>query len=162
MTLFTWTFPESLPIMLLPSLVYPFYLDSKNSSNRLIKEDAPDLGLNGDRIGDLVYFLKPPYGIFDGSLNSINGLYLSQNQFNKSEVNNSQKFFGAHSYYLPSTTLDDISVSAPLIISGPGIKKGALLNSPINLIDIAPTLAHLMQIPPPKNSQGKVLYELFK
>ncbi|MFX0023207.1 MAG: alkaline phosphatase family protein, partial [Candidatus Hermodarchaeota archaeon] len=38
----------------------------------LKKEQATDLGLNGDRVGDLIYFLKPPYSIFDGNLDSLN------------------------------------------------------------------------------------------
>ncbi|MFX0037830.1 MAG: alkaline phosphatase family protein [Promethearchaeota archaeon] len=128
----------------------------------LKKEDASDLGLNGDRIGDLIYFLKPPYGIFDGNLNSINALNLSQNYLTKSEVNDSQKFFGAHAYYLPSAKLDKFSISAPFIISGPGIKKNLKLKNPINLIDVAPTLSQILQIPKPLNSEGRILYELLE
>jgi predicted AlkP superfamily phosphohydrolase/phosphomutase len=126
------------------------------------KEDAFDLGLNGNRIGDLIYFLNPPYGIFDGNLNSINASILPNNYFKKLEVYNSQKFFGAHAYYLPSTKFDKFSISAPFIICGPGIKEGVVLNKLVNLIDIAPTLSHILKIPIPLNSQGKVLFEVFK
>jgi predicted AlkP superfamily phosphohydrolase/phosphomutase len=126
------------------------------------KEDTTGIGLNGDRIGDLVYFLNAPYGIFDGSLNSINASNLSQNYYKKSVINNSRNFFGAHTYYLPSTKFDNFSVSAPFIISGPEIKERVILNDPINLMDIAPTLSHILQIPKPLNSQGKVLFEIFQ
>jgi predicted AlkP superfamily phosphohydrolase/phosphomutase len=126
------------------------------------KEDATDLGLNGDRIGDLIYFLKPPYGIFDGNLNSINALNLSQNYVTQSEIKNSHNLYGAHAYYLPSAKLGKFSISAPFIISGPEIKDGAVINEPVNLIDVAPTLSHILQIPKPLNSQGRILHEVFE
>ncbi|MFX1389619.1 MAG: alkaline phosphatase family protein [Promethearchaeota archaeon] len=128
----------------------------------LKKEETENLGLNGDRIGDLIYFLKPPYGIFDGNLNSINASILPQNYLTKLEVSNSQKFFGAHAYYLPSTKFNNFSVSAPFIMSGPGIKKGIMLKKLINLIDIAPTLSYILEIPKPKNSIGEVLYDVLE
>lgn len=126
------------------------------------REDAGDLGLDGERIGDLIYFLKPPYGIFDGSLNAINASSLSQNYFSKSIVNDSKKFFGAHAYYHPNAKLGDYTVSAPLIFNGPGIKKGIELNKIVNLTDIAPTLAYLLQIPKPAQSQGKIIGEILE
>ncbi len=126
------------------------------------KEDTTKLGLNGERVGDLIYFLKPPYSIFDGRLDHLDASSLLQNQLSEAEVNDSKTFFGAHAYYLPSTRFSDFSISVPFIINGPGINQGITIKNPVNLIDIAPTLAHLMQIPEPKNSQGKVLYELFK
>ena len=36
------------------------------------KEDYPELHQNGDRIGDIVYFLNSPYNIFDGDLGEMN------------------------------------------------------------------------------------------
>jgi predicted AlkP superfamily phosphohydrolase/phosphomutase len=126
------------------------------------KEDATNLGLNGNRVGDLIYFLKPPYSIFDGSLDDLDASSLSVNQLSESEIKDSKTFFGSHAYYLPSTRFNDFSVSAPFIISGPGIKEGCKLKDPINLVDVAPTLAHILQIPKPANSQGKILYEVIK
>ncbi|MFX0024637.1 MAG: hypothetical protein ACFE9S_20155, partial [Candidatus Hermodarchaeota archaeon] len=112
--------------------------------------------------GDLIYFLKPPYSIFDGNLDSLNSSSFSKNQLSESEVNDSKTFFGAHAYYLPSTKFNNYSISAPFIICGPGIKEGFKLKDSINLIDVAPTLANLLQIPRPRNSQGKVLYDIFE
>ncbi len=126
------------------------------------KEDTTTLRLNGERVGDLIYFLKPPYSIFDGRLDYLDASSILKNQLSESEVNDSKTFFGAHAYYLPSTRFSDFSLSAPFIINGPEINQGICIKNPVNLIDIAPTLAHLMQIPEPRNSQGKVLYELFK
>lgn len=44
-------------------------------------------------------------------------------------------------------------------LMGPGVRPG-LRTSPIEHIDIAPTLAHLLGLPPPAQSQGRVIEEL--
>jgi predicted AlkP superfamily phosphohydrolase/phosphomutase len=126
------------------------------------KEDADHLGMNGERIGDVIYFLKPPYGIFDGNLGKLDASVLTKSECEKPVVNKSQSFFGAHAYYLPSTRFGDYSVSVPFIISGPGIKKGKKQININNLVDIAPTLSHLLNIPTPKNSEGRTLYDIME
>jgi hypothetical protein len=51
-------------------------------------------------------------------------------------------------------------------IAGPGIKKGYTRPvdtlGHIRLIDITPTLCHLLKIQPPAQSQGAVAYDLFE
>ncbi|MFX0074161.1 MAG: alkaline phosphatase family protein [Candidatus Hermodarchaeota archaeon] len=138
-----------------------------NTNERVIelalrKEDADYLGLNGDRIGDVVYFLKPPYGIFDGNLRTLDASSLTESEYNRPDVNTTRSFFGAHAYYLPSTIFGNFSISVPFIISGPGIKKCIKLDDIVNLIDVAPTLSHLLNIPQPKNSEGRILYEIME
>jgi len=127
----------------------------------LKKEDASKYGLNGDRIGDVVYFLKPPYGLFDGDLRSLDTSFLSKESFEGQICNPSRRFFGAHAYYLPETRFGEYSISVPLIIKGPGVKKGIPLKNSVKLIDLAPTLAHLLKIPNPKNASGTILHEIF-
>jgi predicted AlkP superfamily phosphohydrolase/phosphomutase len=126
----------------------------------LRREDTADLGLNGERIGDIIYFLKPPYGIFDGNLDAINASSISQDLLNKPIINTARFFFGAHAYFLPTAKLGNYSISAPVIISGPGIKNGVNLKRNISLMDLAPTLAELLEIPPPINSKGRILEEI--
>ncbi|MFW9899954.1 MAG: alkaline phosphatase family protein [Candidatus Thorarchaeota archaeon] len=125
------------------------------------REDATDIGLNSERVGDLIYFLKPPYTIFDGRLNDLDASNIGKNFLSESNINDSKTFFGAHAYYLPSTRFGDFSVSAPFIIKGPGIKEGFNLQNPIRLIDVAPTLSNIFQIPNPKDAQGRILHEIF-
>lgn len=48
------------------------------------------------------------------------------------------------------------SQHVPLIIAGPGIKKGAVINSPAQLEDIAPTVLTAMGVPP-QGMEGHVL-----
>ena len=112
------------------------------------------------KIGDVVYFLKPPYGIFDGNLSKLDASKMTKSEFERPLVDLSRSFFGAHAYYLPSTKFGDYSISVPFIISGPGIKEGFKLKDHVNLIDIAPTISNLLNIPKPKNSEGKVLHQL--
>ncbi len=126
----------------------------------LRREDADYFGQNGERIGDVVYFLNPPYQIFDGRLEQLNAAERTRNLLDKPKAYNAKRCFGAHVYYLPTTKLGDYTISAPLIMTGPSVKKGIELKETVDLIDVAPTLSHLLQIPKPKNSQGRILYEV--
>jgi predicted AlkP superfamily phosphohydrolase/phosphomutase len=127
----------------------------------LKREEASEYGLNGDRIGDVIYFLKPSYGLFDGDLSSLDSSSITKRAFKGPICDSSRIFFGAHSYYLPEAKLGDYSISVPLIINGPGIKKGITIEKKVELIDLAPTIAHLLKIPEPRNCQGSVLHEIF-
>ena len=126
------------------------------------KEEADNLGQNGERVGDIIYFLNPTYQLFDYSLDKLNPAIQSKDLLEKPDAYNAQVNCAAHAYYLPDAKLGEYSISVPLIFMGPGIEEGAELKNPVNLIDIAPTLSHLIEIPPPKNSQGKIIEELFK
>jgi predicted AlkP superfamily phosphohydrolase/phosphomutase len=127
----------------------------------LKKEEAAFLGQNGDRVGDVVYYLHPSYLLFDGSLDQLNTAELSPRYLLKPEAYMSEGNFAAHAYYLPTQKLGEYSISVPLIIQGPSIQKGIELKNSVNLIDIAPTIAELLKIPNPKNSQGRILHEIF-
>ncbi|MFO7796939.1 MAG: alkaline phosphatase family protein [Promethearchaeati archaeon] len=128
----------------------------------LRKEDAEYLGQNGERVGDIIYFLKPPYQIFDGKVTQLNAARKKKRLYKKPAVYDAQVCFGAHAYYLPDETQGDYSISVPMIFNGPGIKNGVKLNEIVNLIDIAPTLSHLLNIPNPENAQGRILTEILE
>lgn len=126
------------------------------------KEEAAELGQNGERVGDVVFFLNPPYTLFDGALEQLDPSEQPPGILVKPEAYNVEVNYAAHAYYLPDAKLGNYSVSVPLIVNGPGIKKGFKLGNPVNLIDIAPTIAHLLQIPEPKNSEGKILNKILE
>lgn len=128
----------------------------------LRREEAAHLGLNGDRIGDVVYFLNPPYEIYDEKFEHVNSSEVSRKQLKYPDVYDAKRCFGAHVYYLPTEKFGNFSNSVPLIMSGPGIKKNIKLKKPVNLIDLAPTLSDLLDFPKPRNTEGRVLYELFE
>ena len=48
-----------------------------------------------------------------------------------------------------------------LIASGPAVKAGAGLDPSANLLDIAPTILHLLGVPIPADMDGRYLAELF-
>ncbi|MBD3350701.1 MAG: hypothetical protein GF364_04355 [Candidatus Lokiarchaeota archaeon] len=124
------------------------------------RDEAAFLGQKGDRVGDVIFFLNPPYQVFDGSPNQLNAYKQSKALFNILNGAPSNICLGAHAYYLPTTKLGKFSVSCPVIFSGAGIKKGVESDIPINLTDISPTLCHLLGIPKPKDARGRVLQEI--
>ena len=76
-------------------------------------------------------------------------------------------FSSDHGYHLgehghwQKQTLFDRSTRVPLIFSGPGIRKGKRSNSPVELIDIYPTIMDLTKIQTPEHVVGKSLLPIF-
>jgi len=50
----------------------------------------------------------------------------------------------------------------PLIVFGSGIKEGYAITSPVNIYDIAPTMAALLGMDIPPEWTGRIVYEIFK
>lgn len=128
----------------------------------LRREDAEPLGQNGERIGDVVFFLNPPYQCFDGRLGDLNAARKKKRQYKKPAAYDASVCFGAHAYYLPDETVGDYSISVPMIFSGPGVKSGIQLPEIVDLIDIVPTLSQLLEIPKPQTAQGKIIEKIFE
>ena len=103
--------------------------------------------LHPNRSGDVVVVLRPPYQ-FDAATP---GQRIAFSQF-----------FGQHGY-LPDLVdiAHDINMHATFIAAGPGIRKQEPVAG-IRQIDLAPTLAFLLNIPGPQNARGKILYGLTK
>jgi arylsulfatase A-like enzyme len=62
---------------------------------------------------------------------------------------------GVHGFYPQRTKMQTV-----WFVSGPGVASGREISG-IRQIDIAPTLARLLGIPPPRNAQGHVIGEVF-
>lgn len=71
-------------------------------------------------------------------------------------------YSGQHGNILPAAEWGIGSLKALLTFTGPGIKKGAHLERTCNLVDIVPTVCYLMDIPVPAQTEGAVLYQIFK
>ena len=126
----------------------------------ITREESVNIGMGDERTGDVVYFLRPPYTIWHGPLEDILTYTATDKHLKEDWVVKSQsRITGIHGYYLPNVKVGSFSNSSILIMKGPGIKKGEKLKKPVYLMDIAPTISHLLGIPAPSHSQGRILYE---
>ena len=97
------------------------------------------------RTGDLVVFSFPPYQ-FDAETP---GTLVAKSHF-----------FGQHGYVPDVQDIaNNINMRATFLAGGDGIAKGQV---DARTIDIAPTIAYLMGIPEPQQSQGRVLLDVLK
>ena len=120
----------------------------------LKKEDAPLIGLWGEGIGDIVFCYSQGYAWMD----------------EQSILDNEKRIVwtsgGAnHGCQMPTAETEVSSNYGMMLISGPNVRKGykrpAQQIGPISMKDIAPTIAHIMGIPAPMHSEGRVLQDVF-
>ena len=98
------------------------------------------------RTGDLVVFSFPPYQ-FDAATP---GTLIARSAF-----------FGQHGYVPDIQNFAaNINMRATFIAGGPGIDKGR--RDGIRTIDLAPTIAYMLGVPEPQQSQGVVRLDLLK
>jgi len=116
----------------------------------LKREDAVMIGLWGEHVGDIVfaYSLGFTWGhreLFEGTL----------------------RVGGAnHGPQIPTAETELSSNYGTFIIAGPNIKKGYIrpveFLGPVYLVDIAPTIAYILNVNPPRHNQGRILYDFFE
>jgi 2',3'-cyclic-nucleotide 2'-phosphodiesterase (5'-nucleotidase family) len=98
------------------------------------------------RTGDLVIFSYPPYQFDAATPGTLVAL---------------SHFFGQHGYVPDLLNLDaNINMRSTFIAFGRGISGGAPVQA--RSIDLAPTIAYLLKVPEPQQSQGRVLLEILK
>jgi 2',3'-cyclic-nucleotide 2'-phosphodiesterase (5'-nucleotidase family) len=102
--------------------------------------------LHPSRSGDVVVVLRPPYQ-FDAATP---GQRIAFSQF-----------FGQHGY-LPNLVdiPHNVNMHATFVAAGPGIQHRDTPIAGVRAIDLAPTLAFLLDIPGPQNARGRILYGL--
>jgi hypothetical protein len=114
------------------------------------KEELENVGgsesLHPTRSGDVVVVLRPPY------------------QFNASTPGKRiafTSFFGSHGYLPDLVNLPhQVNLRAVFLAAGPGIRKQEPVQD-IRAVDLAPTIAMLMDFPGPINARGTILFNLF-
>lgn len=116
----------------------------------LLKEELRNVdgsdSLNPNRSGDVVVVLRPPYQ-FDAATP---GQTIAFSQF-----------FGQHGYMPELVDLPhNVNMHATFVAAGPGIAQSDIPLAGVRAIDLAPTLAFLLDIPGPQNARGRILYEL--
>ncbi len=98
----------------------------------LRNKDAAILGLNGDRCGDVVYFMEEGHNIIHAdSLSTQKGYF-------------------------------DTSVSPIFVAAGKGIKSGYTTDRVIRQVDVAPTVAALLGMRMPAQCEGAPAYQIFE
>ena len=134
------------------------------------KEEARKIGLWGDRVGDILYWMKPGYsGDFNWSPLScsaeivvpLGGKSESQADFGERKFI-ADKFQSVHGCGDPSASLGLGTEETILAMAGPRVKVGVKLPSVPNLTVTAPTLCAVSGLPLPANSEGDILAEWIK
>ena len=94
--------------------------------------------LHPSRSGDVVVVFRPPY---------------QTDAQTPGQLVAPSQFFGQHGYLPDLVDLkNNVNMHATFIAAGPGIGKGQA--NGVRAIDLAPTIAYLMDIPGPQNARG--------
>jgi len=133
------------------------WIDEKYNQNvvalALGKRDAELIGLWGDQVGDIVVVLESGYQM--GKKDSPLPLQ-----------DNTALLVSGHGRMIPTNETVFGTERAIFTIAGPGVKKGyerpAGKLGHVRLIDVTPTLCHLLGIQPPAQSQGAIIYDLLE
>jgi predicted AlkP superfamily phosphohydrolase/phosphomutase len=129
----------------------------------VVRREAMGLkGIADNRIGDVVYFLKPTYTTWDGSRDAHIIGELSPQRMARQPITACPVVAGHHTPHLPTAERGDFHNSAMSLWFGNGLGAHGAPTSPIHLRDVAPTLTHLMNIEGPAQADGAIRYSLLK
>jgi len=138
----------------------------------LKKEDARILGIGGERVGDVIYTIEAGYSAKgaarEGAAIEHEKLFgkIPSSKSEHDDENDDENIVSpkigepaaTHGQHLPTAKLGLGTCAGVLILSGPGIKKNERIN-PVWMVDILPTLCHLLEIDPPQHCQGRIITE---
>ncbi|MGH3024652.1 MAG: alkaline phosphatase family protein [Gaiellaceae bacterium] len=115
------------------------------------KEELRDVdgsdSLHPNRSGDVVVVFRPPY---------------QTDAQTPGQLVAFSQFFGQHGYLPDLVNIEqNVNMHATFIAAGPDIGNGKDVEG-VRAVDLAPTIAYLMDIPEPQNARGKVLREIIK
>jgi len=129
------------------------------------REDLASLGLWGERVPDVMAFARPYYLFFApghaGMSDDLMAYTRDAPQVGPLEPAIRAgviRRLGAVHWHLPTASCGYGSTRAACLLSGPGVARGRR-SAGINLVDVAPTLAHLLGIEPPKHCEGRVVHQ---
>jgi len=116
-----------------------------------LKEELRDVdgsdSLHPNRSGDVVVVFRPPYQT-DAATPGVSIAF--------------SQFFGQHGYLPDLVDLDhNVNMHGVFLASGEGIYHNKAIEG-VRAIDVAPTIAFLMDIPAPQQTRGEILLEIFE
>ena len=131
------------------------------------REETRPMGLWGERVGDVVYWMEPGYsGDFNWSPLSREGEIITRlGPWLQSFAEYGERKFIAHKFQSlhgcgdPAAALGMGTEETLFAAAGPGIRAGAVLAHTPELDCIAPTLAAASGLPAPAQADGEVLEE---
>ncbi len=104
--------------------------------------------LHPNRSGDVIVVFRPPY---------------QTDAQTPGQLVAPSQFFGQHGYLPDLVNIPrNINMHATFIAAGPDIKGSSKGIEDVRAIDLAPTIAYLMDIPEPNNARGMVRLDIIK
>jgi predicted AlkP superfamily phosphohydrolase/phosphomutase len=122
-----------------------------------------DLGVEGkaqERAGDVLFFLRPGYTTWDGTIGSLRHHEASPEVASGPLVTAATEVVGHHTPHLPNARLEGFHNGAMTLFAGPGVRQGQRRPRPIRLVDLAPTTARLLGVPAPRDNEGRALDDI--
>lgn len=132
----------------------------------LRKDEAETIGLFGDRVGDIVYGMAAGYTACLDPTEDLEDFRFMKGAISVTDDAGIGQRDGPlppntsmHGSSVPSSRLGLGSIRVPLIMCGPDVKKGYVMRSHFRLIDIAPTVSHILDMPHPAQCEGSIILE---
>lgn len=123
------------------------------------KEAVGPICGNGERVGDVVYFPRGGYGLYDGQLSDLYHDEVSAEDMAAPQVRPARTVWGYHAGAWPTEQIGPFQDGAVLIMAGAGIAATGWMDKPARLVDVAPTAARLLGLRRPAQAEGRVLHE---
>ena len=134
--------------------------DKGNSVIKLaVRKSSWSRGASEDRFGDVLFFFEPGYNNWNGSIGSLRFDEVEASRLEEPVVE-SQEVGGHHTTYLPTETQDCFENHSFTIFSGRGVATGPAAGLRPQLRDVSPTIAGMLGIPAPRDSDGQLIYQI--
>ncbi len=129
------------------------------------REDFAWLGMDSERFPDVIVFCRPYHLFLEGKSGAVPDQVLRYYReagpvtpfARAAEAGLVGSSTSVH-WHLPSAATRCSSNRAVLLLQGHGIRRAAAAG-PVRLMDVAPTLSHIVGMRPPLQSEGRILFE---
>ncbi|MDP6124898.1 MAG: alkaline phosphatase family protein, partial [Candidatus Latescibacteria bacterium] len=131
------------------------------------REDLQSLGVWGNRFADILCIANPQYLTYvervgDLPKQDVDAYLAAPDVVDIADapLSASLRALTAVHWHLPTASVGYASNCGCFIMTGPGVAQG-MSGEWVNLVDVAPTLAHCLGIEPPAHAEGRIVREAF-